>query len=252
MSEPVLVVPCFNEQARLDRDKVFAISSRPGVRVLLVDDGSSDGTRSLLKELATYSNGKVTVLGLDANRGKGEAVRLGMLAALDAGAPAVGYGDADFSAPPGEILRLLQELEKRPHVHALIGSRVLLVGTHIERRFMRHLLGRVFATLASTILQMPFYDTQCGAKWFRDTPALRAALSRPFLSRWAFDVELLGRLRIGGSDAPGLPEKSFLEVPLQTWVHVADSKLRVLGMAGTLADLGRIRLELGRLRRRKS
>ena len=249
MGEPVLVVPCFNEEARLDRDRVLGFTAARGIRVLLVDDGSRDGTRSLLKELARYSGGKISFLGLDKNQGKGEAVRQGMLAALAEGAPLVGYGDADFSTPPGELVRLLREIEKRPDVQALLGSRVLLVGTHIQRRFTRHLLGRVFATFASTILEMPFYDTQCGAKWFRDNPTLRAALERPFLSRWAFDVELLGRLRLGAPGVPGLPDKAFLELPLQTWVHVADSKLRVLGMAGTLADLARIRLELGRLKR---
>src|SRR5262245_8983512 len=208
MGESVLVVPCFNEEKRLDRGHVLELARTPGISGLLVDDGARDGTRRILEELKKEGQGKVAVLGLDTNAGKGEAVRRGMLEALERGASIVGYADADFSTPPDELVRLSRELDKRPAVKPLLGSRVLLVGTHIERRLVRHLLGRVFATLASTILDMPFYDTQCGAKWFRDTPALRAALAGPFSSRWAFDVELLGRLRRGD---PGLPEEAFLE-----------------------------------------
>src|SRR4029077_16842112 len=112
----------------------------------------------------------------------------------------------------------------------------------------RHLLGRVFATFAANIVKMPFYDTQCGAKFFRDTPALRAALVRPFLSRWAFDIELLGRLRIGPPDVPGLPVADFREVPLERWIDIPDSKLRMIGMAKTLAELALIDRDLARMR----
>jgi len=96
---------------------------------------------------------------------------------------------------------------------------------------------------------MPFYDTQCGAKFFLDTAALRQALVRPFVSRWAFDIELLGRLRIGTPDVPGLAATDFLEVPLEQWIDIPDSKLRFGGMAKTLADLARIELELAEMRR---
>ncbi len=72
---------------------------------------------------------------------------------------------------------------------------------------------------------MTVYDTQCGAKVLRAGPALRAALATPFHSRWAFDVELLGRLHNGVGGAEGLPASAFREEPLAAWHDRRGSKL---------------------------
>jgi glycosyltransferase involved in cell wall biosynthesis len=248
MTRSVLVVPCFNEEKRIDRTAFAALAKTDDLTVLFVDDGSKDGTLGVLRELEARAPSKIRVLAVEKNGGKGEAVRKGMLDGLALGASVVGYGDADLATPPAELLRLERKVvEGGPSV--VVGSRVLVVGTQIERSLVRHLLGRVFATFAANIVEMPFYDTQCGAKFFRDTPALRAALAKPFLSRWAFDIELLGRLRIGTRDVPGLPIADFREVPLERWIDIPDSKLRMGGMAKTLADLARIDRELARMRR---
>jgi hypothetical protein len=106
-----------------------------------------------------------------------------------------------------------------------LGSRVALLGSRIERRWYRHYLGRVFATAASLILRLPVYDTQCGAKLFRNTEALRAALGRPFFTRWAFDVELLNRM-LRESDAP-LGVDDLIEIPLREWRDKAGSRMGV-------------------------
>jgi len=87
---------------------------------------------------------------------------------------------------------------------------------------------RVFATLASIALQLPVNDTPCGTKVFRRSPALAAALERPFRSRWIFDVELLDRLLRGGA-TPIVPGE-FEEVPLRLWRDVEGSKLRTSTM----------------------
>jgi dolichyl-phosphate beta-glucosyltransferase len=247
MTSSVLVVPCFNEEKRLDRAAFAGLARTSDLDVLFVDDGSKDGTIGVLRELEALSPAKIGVLALEKNGGKGEAVRCGMLEGLRLGAGVVGYADADLATPPEELLRL-RALVREGGPSVIVGSRVLVVGTQIERSLARHLLGRVFATFAANIVKMPFYDTQCGAKFFRDTPALRAALVRPFLSRWAFDIELLGRLRIGTRDVPGLPVADFREVPLERWIDIPDSKLRMGGMARTLADLARIDRDLARMR----
>jgi hypothetical protein len=130
-----------------------------------------------------------------------------------------------------------------------IGARVGMLGYNIERSAVRHYLGRVFATAASVILQARIYDTQCGAKLFRANAALSEALAVPFLSRWAFDVELLGRLLIGTPDVPGLPLDAIVEVPLPVWHDVQGSKLRLGGMTRTLADLARVANDLSARRR---
>jgi glycosyltransferase involved in cell wall biosynthesis len=246
---PTLVVPCYNEERRLDRGALLAmVDGRADVRLLLVDDGSRDGTRAVLEVLAAARPGRIEALVLEENGGKAEAVRAGMRAALAAGAEVVGYFDADLSTPPEEMLRLL-DVMRTSGPAVVLGSRVALLGSDIHRTAARHYLGRVFASIASLVLEVRVYDTQCGAKLFRRSPALEAALEAPFLSRWAFDVELLGRLFAGTPDVPGLPPGQVVEVPLRTWHDVPGSKLKPKAMVGALGDLLRIGRDLASRRR---
>jgi glycosyltransferase involved in cell wall biosynthesis len=240
-------VPCYNEEHRLDRTRFLAFARDPRIELLFVDDGSKDGTARVLADLAAESRGGIAWFSLPKNAGKGEAVRQGLLRAIAEGADVVGYADADLSTPPEELLKLLERIEA-PGVQAVTGARVMLIGRHIERKRMRHYLGRIFASIAETILRMPFYDTQCGAKFFRATPLLREALSIPFTSRWAFDLELLGRLLVGMGDERGLRAGELIEVPLDEWVDVGGSKLHVGSMAKTLVDLAKIEVEIEKLR----
>lgn len=226
------VIPCFNEELRLDREEVARLLAVDGVSILMVDDGSEDGTSTLLHDLAG-SLSRVAVLELNRNRGKGEAVRRGLQLALEQGADVVGYLDADFSTSAEEMLEMVAELE-RTRVQALLGARVRLLGRRIERKAVRHYLGRVFATFASWSLRLSVYDTQCGAKLFRSTPALRQALEKPFLSRWVFDVELIHRLLT--ADEP-LSADDFREHPLAAWQDREGSKLTVRAMLGAAVDL---------------
>ena len=129
------------------------------------------------------------------------------------------------------------------------GSRVALLGRTIERSALRHVLGRVFATGASLALGLPVYDTQCGAKVFRATPSLLLALERPFRSRWAFDVELLGRLLAGGEGVPPTDPARMVEVPLGEWRHVSGSKITLRQMIWAAFELALIARELARTRR---
>jgi glycosyltransferase involved in cell wall biosynthesis len=216
-----LTIPCFNEATRLDVAEVGKLLADPRVDVLFVNDGSTDATGALLDGLARDHAPRVRALHLEKNGGKGEAVRRGMLEALRLGSPVVGYLDADFATPPRELVRLLDALEESGAA-VVLGARIARLGALVERNPARHYLGRVFATAASTVLELAVYDTQCGAKLFRDTPALRAALASPFRSRWAFDVELIGRLT-GGE--PPLSKEDFVEIPLGEWRDKRGSKL---------------------------
>src|SRR4051812_26220004 len=164
--------------------------------------------------------GRARLLVLDRNYGKAEAVRRGLLAALEIGSEFVGYLDADLATPGEEMVRILRTIESGSAQVAL-GSRVAVLGAHIERSTARHYLGRVFATFAAWVLELPVYDTQCGAKAFRAGPALTAALAEPFHARWAFDVELIGRLL-----RAGLGADDIIEVPLRRWADVPGSRLR--------------------------
>jgi dolichyl-phosphate beta-glucosyltransferase len=244
-----VVVPCYNEAERLDEGPLLDfLEACDGATLLFVDDGSTDATSGRLAAIAAARPTRIAVRSLQPNGGKAEAVRHGMREALGRGAALVGYLDADLSTPPAELFRLRAAFD-RPGVEAVLAARVALLGTDIERSAVRHYLGRVFASLAAVILHARVYDTQCGAKLFRASPALDAALAEPFLSRWAFDVELLGRLLAGTATVPGLPTSAIVEVPLQTWHDIKGSKLGPVAMARTLAELGRIGVDLAARRR---
>jgi glycosyltransferase involved in cell wall biosynthesis len=237
-----VVIPCYNEARRLDADEVrrLATSLPHGSGILLVDDGSTDATGDLLASIAA-STPSVSVLTQPRNQGKAEAVRVGMLALLDAGHGVVGFADADFATPVGEITRLASICEQGPDL-AVLGSRVAILGHRIQRTAFRHYTGRVFGTIGSIVLRFPVYDTQCGAKFFRAEPTVRRALGVPFTSRWSFDVELLGRL---ATPENGMVER-LREIPLQEWNHVGDSKLTLGSSLRATADLWAVRRALRR------
>ncbi|MGI9052116.1 MAG: glycosyltransferase [Ilumatobacteraceae bacterium] len=222
MPPATIVVPCFNEVARLDPLALRGLARAASARVLLVDDGSRDGTDRLVRSAAHEHGDELAAMVLPRNVGKGEAVRRGMREAIAGGASIVGYYDADLATPPEEMARLVEVLRGEPDLTAVLGSRVALLGHRIERSIGRHYAGRMFATLSSVVLGLPIYDSQCGAKVFRAGAPLRTALAEPFGSRWAFDVELLARLLRAGA-----PPGTLREVPLVEWRDVGGSKLGV-------------------------
>jgi len=237
----IVVVPCFNEGRRLRAEGFRVLLSDPTTRLLFVNDGSTDDTGEVLAGICADLGPNALRLDLARNQGKAEAVRQGLRAGLQLGAPVVGFLDADLATPAEEMIRLVDTL-RASRVQAAFAARVALLGTRIERHAFRHYLGRVFATAASLILDLRVYDTQCGAKAFRTSDLLAAVLEEPFHARWAFDVELIGRLVGGAPGIPGLTAADLLEMPLRTWTDVPDSKLR-------LAQFHRLGIELIRIHR---
>ena len=237
----VVVVPCYNEAARLDR-AAFRDFSLPGrcLRFCFVNDGSRDDTLRVLQSLCAERPALGWTVDLPVNQGKAEAVRQGLLAAVARGPATVGFWDADLATPLSELPRLLAVLEENPRVELVLGSRVRLLGRHIDRSALRHYLGRVFATGASLTLGLPVYDTQCGAKLLRVTPALGELLAERFLTRWVFDVELLARFgrTARGSEVP--VEERIYELPLLRWRDVPGSKVRPWDFVRSGLELVRI------------
>jgi hypothetical protein len=250
MRRSILVVPCYNEAKRFSPESFRELLVDPEVELLFVDDGSVDDTAVILGEFCALYPVRARLHRLETNRGKAEAVRVGLARAFADGAVIAGYLDADLSTPPHEALRLLRELGQSYDV--VIGARVALLGSVITRTSYRHYLGRLFASAASLVLALPVYDTQCGAKFFRRGAAIEGALAQPFLSRWAFDVELLGRLVLGSVDHPPVAPGRILEVPLRRWADQAGSKLRPRDMLASGMDLARIALDLRRRRGQRS
>lgn len=237
-----LVVPCYNEAARLDPAAFVAfLTTHSGVQFVLVDDGSTDGTAEVLERIRAAAPGAVMTLRLAANQGKAEAVRAGIIAAMAGNPAAVGFIDADLSTPLAALDDFLAVLRLRPEVEFLLGSRVLLMGRDVKRKASRHYLGRVFATAVSHALDLPVYDTQCGAKVLRLNAATRTLFAQPFRSRWIFDVELIARY-LALPVAPGEPARAdrLYELVLPAWHDRAGSKLRWYDFLHAMVDLGYI------------
>jgi dolichyl-phosphate beta-glucosyltransferase len=237
-----LVIPCHDEAARLDGPALLAfVEVWPALRLLLVNDGSHDGTAAVLDRLAVHP--RVDALHLPRNVGKAEAVRQGVLAATAPDAPpaeVVGWWDADLAAPLDALPTLVFALLAAPERELILGSRVRLLGVPVRRRPVRHYVGRIGATLASLVLGLPVYDTQCGAKVAR-ADAARALFAAPFHTTWTFDVEVLARLiaRHPDRDRAAL-EDIVQERPLPRWSDVPGSHVRWTDVLRAPWDLARI------------
>ena len=236
----VIVVPCYNEALRLDSEKFVTFAEgNSDVRFLFVDDGSTDATLPLLQEMA-HACRRIEFMPLAQNQGKAEAVRQGILGTTT-DEDYVGYWDADLATPLGTIGQMHTILRDDPGLDLIMGSRVRLLGHNIERHTGRHYLGRIFATFASLALDLAVYDTQCGAKLFRNTPHLRQLFDTPFRSRWIFDVEIISRLKRLHREL-GLPPvaECLFEYPLSAWRDVGGSKLKGRHAVAAVIDLYRI------------
>lgn len=239
--DTLIVIPCFNEAARLRSQEIVEfLDATPSVGLVFVDDGSTDTTRSVLEGLRAARPEAAQVVALDNNSGKAEAVRAGMSAALASSPRYVGYWDADLSTPLGQVAEFRTVLDRRSDLLAVVGARIRRLGADVRRHEVRHYLGRVFATLASLTLRLPVYDTQCGAKLFRAGTTTQELFARPFMSRWIFDVEIFARLiaELGG---PEQAAKVVYEYPLPKWCDVGGSKLSSAHMFAALRDLLKIR-----------
>jgi dolichyl-phosphate beta-glucosyltransferase len=245
LARTVIVVPCYDEERRLRSSTFLAFAKEhPEIDFALVNDGSRDGTLALLDGLAKESRGRFRVIDQQPNAGKAEAVRRGMRAAFESGAVYAGFWDADLATPLDAIPEFVALLDARADLDIVFGARVKLLGRSVERDALRHYIGRIFATAVSLVLQLPVYDTQCGAKLFRVTPELREVFGEPFASRWIFDVEILARLiALRRAHGGRSLETNLYELPLREWRDIAGSKL-------TPSDFPRAALELFRIYQR--
>ncbi|OUR98776.1 hypothetical protein A9Q84_05020 [Halobacteriovorax marinus] len=233
-----LVIPCYNEESRLNISEISKHAvSNSDQHLLFVNDGSRDATLEVLKLLAS-SHENISYFDLGLNSGKAEAVRQGMIFAKSLGEFShIGYWDADLATPFSE-LENFKRVMKDEKFEIVMGSRILRLGGHVDRKWYRHLLGRVFATAASMCLSLPVYDTQCGAKFFK-TSIVSELFSKKFISYWIFDVELLFRY-ITGKRTKSINETVY-ELPLERWEDVAGSKLSPFDFLKAPLELYKIR-----------
>ena len=234
-----IVLPCFNEAERLSLDSLMLeIDPFPQVDFLFVNDGSTDNTAEILSALMNKKK-NVRVLHFSENVGKAEAVRGGFLEVIKKSEYSyIGYFDADFATPLNQLVLFFDHIVADPSHQLLLGSRIKRAGASIRRNHVRHYVGRIVATLVNnSIVKIPVYDTQCGAKVM--TAALAKEIFRdPFLSRWLFDIELIARLQeIYDYDRV---VQIVYEVPLNEWIEKGKTKIRLKDVVGVPFQLLKI------------
>lgn len=228
MRRTAIIIPCYNEELRLPRDEFFLFARQhKDVHFIFVNDCSTDGTREIIDGLCANLPRQFRCLHLPRNLGKAGAVREGFIHAFSGDYAAIGFWDADLATPLSSIATFCSLLENSPQLIMVIGARVRLLNRYIARLAGRHYLGRVFATMASFVLGLTVYDTQCGAKLFANNAMLRQVFAKPFTVSWIFDVEILARylLLIEHQGGEALAT-SACEHPLEQWRDVPGSKLR--------------------------
>lgn len=182
-----VIIPAYNEAEAIKAtlDKIVNYFSQKGFdfEVIVVDDGSGDQTKELVKEkMVEYE--MVRLLSNGENRGKGFSIRRGV---LEATGEWILFMDADLSTAPEEFEKFV-ELMKNYDI--VIGSRAVPGAELIVRQpLLRELAGRFFNKIIRMYLGLPFYDTQCGFKCFNKKTKI--LFERQKISGWVFDVELL-------------------------------------------------------------
>jgi len=210
------VIPCFNEAARIGETLRLTLdylaANAVDSELIVVNDGSTDATPNIARK--SLANAKIATHLLEnfPNRGKGAAVRSGLLAAQE---PIGLFFDADLSTPLSEIPKVIEPIANGD-VDIAFGSRALdrnLIGIHQSWR--REQGGRVFNLLVRIATCLPFWDTQCGFKAFR-LDACRSILESAHIAGFAFDVELLYLAHRAGL--------RLREIPVR-WNHAEGSKV---------------------------
>jgi glycosyltransferase involved in cell wall biosynthesis len=212
-----IVIPAYNESQRLGSTlaKVLAYVREQAweAEVIVVNDGSQDGTAGIVRELAA-KDPMVRLLENPGNRGKGYSVRNGI---LNSRGDVVVFTDADLSSPIEEMPKLLESLAGGADV--AIGSRWLRPELQTQRQSLhRQLFGRIFNLLMRIILGLQFKDTQCGFKGFTRRAA-QTIFPLQKIERWGFDPEVLFLARKFGFRTQ--------EVPVR-WGHSGGTRINPL------------------------
>lgn len=236
-----VVVPAYNEAARLPatlvRLREYLDGSAEPYEVIVVDDGSGDGTAEVA-EASAQAWPQLCLIRLQHNQGKGAAVRAGMLAA--AGELRL-FSDADLSAPIEELPKLRERIG--PTCQVVIGSRALegsLIEAHQPGR--REMMGRTYNRLLQLVALRGLHDTQCGFKLFT-AEAAQQCFGPLRTLRFGFDAEVLLRARRLGF--------GVAEVPVR-WGHREDSRVKALrDSLRTLYELVVLRFKVRRRRSRR-
>lgn len=224
-----LIIPAYNEEQRIGKSLeqifLFCNAQAAAFEVIVVDDGSTDGTVAFVRERFS-DRSQLKILQQPARRGKGAAVQHGMLHARGS---YVFFTDADLSVPIETLPAFLAELQR---CDIAIGSR-RAPGAKIEvhQPFFRELMGRTFTSLSNLVLGLCHSDFTCGFKGFR-REAARALFTRQRLQNWSFDSEILYLAALRGCRVSEIPVtwRNDKATKVRLWKDVMPSFLGLLSI----------------------
>lgn len=233
-----IVIPTYNEADRLSSPEyINFIDKHPEYHMCFVNDGSTDDTLSVLKQIQKGREEFISVYNCEKNSGKSEAVRLGMLHMskyddLDY----IGFLDADLSTDLFDFDELANTIFNSDF-KVVSGSRINRMGAIIKNESSRKIFSAFFNCLIRKVLLMNFKDTQCGAKIF-NKDIIQILFKDKFVSKWLFDVEIYLRMRryFGLNRSKNM----ICEKPLKRWVYVSDSKISYNEIFNIILELPKI------------
>jgi len=238
MKTPIgsIVVPCYNEELRLNSQYFDALNVKLeglGFEIVFVNDGSTDGTLAKIQEFKS----KFRIYNLETNQGKAEAIRKAMLdESQNSSKKIIGYLDSDGAFLTEDIEQLTKKFTSDPQFQeyqVLSAARVKLAGKKIERKAVRHFIGRVISTFLNIGNETKIYDPQSGFKLFRANETLKTALNKPFTTRWFVDLEIFSFYA---------KQKNFIvEEPISSWRDIPGSKIKLIEYLRILIDLIKIK-----------
>jgi glycosyltransferase involved in cell wall biosynthesis len=228
-----VVIPAYNEEDRIEKTLLavseFLKKQTFDYEILVVNDGSGDGTTSVVQKLAG-SIPNLKLINNKVNHGKGWVTKQGM---LEAAGDVRLFMDADNSTKVDEIIKFLSFFEQGYDV--VIGSRRIAgADIAVKQSFFRDFLGGCFRFIVHTLVPVGVTDSQCGFKAF-SAKAAAEIFPKQTIYRWAFDVEILALARKLGF--------KIKEVPI-TWINDAESHVKLGGMFSMLLEVIQVRLNL--------
>ena len=232
--ELFMIVPCFNEENRIKLNYWNNLAEIPNVHWIFVNDGSSDNTKNVLNKITNS-----TIIGLEKNIGKAEAIRKGITETFKKNSGEsfwVGYLDADSAFEIEDIKKVIELVySKGSSYESFWGSRVALAGRSIKRNNLRHILSRILITIFGYKMGDLPYDPQTGFKIFKFNKKLMEIFDKKFETKWFVDLEILIRYQVLERR-----KMKIWEEPVKTWKDVDGSNIRGFELINVFKDLIKI------------
>jgi glycosyltransferase involved in cell wall biosynthesis len=227
----VVVIPCFNEERRLNPVFFVDLVNTHACELIFVDDGSTDNTYNVISSLP-LAQASFEIIRLDKNRGKANAIRVGLNHALIKGYEFIGLYDADGAIHPQDMGNAFQIIGGSTDINVVSGARILLAGNNVSRLNHRRWMGRIIATLVSLIMGLQIYDPQSPCKVYR--ASCLAVISKfNIKTKWFVDAEILKFL----SREQDKSSRWLVEFPVTNWKDVAGSNISCKSSLRVLQDL---------------